>query len=74
MPINQSESPLPTQTQQPPSNPLIDTSGQHLIYIGAGSIAILITLIIGLFSRRFIEALLFSLCLSVVLILLILLA
>jgi hypothetical protein len=57
-----------------PANPLIDRSGQHLIYIGVGSIAILLTIIVGLFSRRVAEAVIFSLVLAGVLILLLWLA
>ncbi len=66
---------LIAQTQQPqPSNPLINTSGEHLIYIGLGSMAILLTLIVGLFSRRFAAAVMFSLFLSVIIIVLVLVA
>lgn len=66
---------LVAQAQQAqPSNPLINNSGEHLIYIGLGSMAILLTLIVGLFSRRFAAAVMFSLFLSAIIIVLVLVA
>ncbi len=48
----------------PPTNPLIDKVGEHIIYIGIGLMAVVIVIIIGLFSRRLEAAILFALALS----------
>lgn len=63
---------LIAQTQPiQPAAPLIDRSAQHLIYIAVGGIVIVLAIIIGLFSRRLIEAIVFSLVLSAVVMILI---
>ncbi|MFB2880017.1 hypothetical protein [Floridanema aerugineum] len=62
---------LIAQTQtSPPADPLINNTGQDLIYIGVGGIAIMLVLIVGLLSRRVVKAILLALVLSVVLIIL----
>lgn len=74
--MNRSESLLfIAQAQQPQlANPLINTSGQDLIYIGVGSMAVLLALIIGLISDRLSAAILFSLGLSAFVIILVIVA
>jgi len=57
------------QTTQP-VDPLINRSGQHLIYLGVGGIAIMLILIVGLLSRRVATAIMVGLVLSAVLIIL----
>jgi hypothetical protein len=59
-----------TQTSQP-SNPLISKSGEDAVYVGVGGFAIILALIIGAFSRRFMAAIFVSLVLSAVIILLV---
>ncbi|MFB2939436.1 hypothetical protein ACE1B6_29635 [Aerosakkonemataceae cyanobacterium BLCC-F154] len=70
--MNQLEIPLLiAQTQTPPpADPLINSTGQDLIYIGVGGIAIMLVLIVGVLSRRFAKAILLALVLSAVLIIL----
>ncbi|MGA9378382.1 MAG: hypothetical protein WBV73_06390 [Phormidium sp.] len=58
-----------TQTS-PPADPLINTTGQDLIYIGVAGIAIMLVLIVGVLSRRLVKAILLALVLSAVLIIL----
>jgi hypothetical protein len=62
-----------TQPAQP-ADSSIDRSGEHLIYIGVGGIAVVLAIIVGLFSRRMIEAIIFSLVLSAIVIVLIFVA
>lgn len=61
-----------TQTQPPPSNnPLINQSGQDIIYLGIGLMAIVVVLIIGLLSRKLEYAIVLSLILAAVIIFLV---
>ncbi|MFB2891779.1 hypothetical protein ACE1CI_02430 [Aerosakkonemataceae cyanobacterium BLCC-F50] len=57
------------QTSQP-ADPLINSTGQDLIYIGVAGIAIMLVLIVGVLSRRVAKAILIALMLSVLLIIL----
>lgn len=50
------------------SNPLISQSGENAVYIGLLLLGIVISLLIGLVSRRFMGALYFAGALTVVLI------
>jgi hypothetical protein len=62
-----------TQPAQATSS-LINFSGQHLVYIGVGLLAIVIVFVLGLLNRRLDAALLFALLISAVIIVLILVA
>lgn len=63
------------QTQQAQAAPtLINFSGQHLVYIGVGLIAIAVVVILGLINRRFDVALVVALLISALIIVLVLVA
>ncbi len=63
------------QTQQAQTAPsLINLSGQHLIYIGVGLLAIAVVFVLGIINRRFDFALLVALLISGLLIALVLFA
>lgn len=64
---------LQTQSSQP-TNPLINTPGQHLIYIGLGGLAITLVLIVGILNRRVAAAIVGSLVLAAVIIFLLMVA
>ncbi len=53
---------------------LINLSGQHLVYIGVGLLAIAVVVVLGLLNRRFDFALVFALLISAVIIVLVLVA
>lgn len=55
--------------QAQPANPLINQGGEDTIYIGVGLLAILVVLIVGIFSRRIGYAIGLSALLSLILIL-----
>ncbi|HEY9639633.1 MAG TPA: hypothetical protein V6C57_04075 [Coleofasciculaceae cyanobacterium] len=57
--------------QTPPSDPLIAHSGEDAIYIGLGFLAVILVLIVGLFSRRLELAVIFALILSIIIAILI---
>lgn len=60
----------PSQT----TGSLINFSGQHLIYVGVGLLAIAVVVVLGLINRRFDLALLVSLLIAAVIIALVILA
>lgn len=63
------------QTQPAQAAPtLINLSGQHLVYIGVGLLAIAVVVILGLMNRRFDVALIASLLISALIIVLVLVA
>ncbi len=53
---------------------LINLSGQHLIYIGVGLLAIAIVIVLGLLNRRLDAALVVALLISALIIVLVLIA
>ncbi len=53
---------------------LINLSGQHLVYIGVGLLAIAVVVVLGLLNRRFDFALVVALLISAVIIVLVLVA
>jgi hypothetical protein len=61
------QTPQPT----PPADPTVMQSGEDIIYIGIGLIAVTIVLIVGLLSRRLGAAIVFALILSFVIALLV---
>lgn len=63
------------QTQQAQTAPpLINLSGQHLVYVGVGLLAIATVFVLGIINRRFDFALLVALLISGLLIALVLFA
>ncbi|MGQ9870412.1 MAG: hypothetical protein ACUVQO_06375 [Leptodesmis sp.] len=63
------------QTQPAQAAPtLVNLSGQHLIYIGVGLMAIAIVIVLGLLNRRLDAALLFALLISAIIVVLVLVA
>jgi hypothetical protein len=63
------------QVQQPPVAPtLVNTSGQHLVYLGVGLLAIAIVIVLGLVNRRLGAAIIASLIIAVVIMALVILA
>jgi hypothetical protein len=66
---------LLAQVQQPPMAPtLINPTGQHLVYIGVGLLAIAVIVVLGLVNRRLDVAILASLVVAAVIIALVVLA
>lgn len=53
---------------------MIDQSGEDLIYVGLGGLAIALVLIVGIFSRRFAETIIATVVLSAFIILLVIFA
>ncbi|HIK56981.1 MAG TPA: hypothetical protein IGS37_17680 [Synechococcales cyanobacterium M55_K2018_004] len=60
-----------SQSQEPS---MIDQSGEDLIYVGLGGLAIALVLIVGIFSRRFAETIIAAVVLSAFIILLVIFA
>ncbi len=60
-----------TSQPDPPADPTLVQSGEDIIYIGVGLIAVTVIIIVGLLSRRLGAAIIFALILSFVIALLV---